>query len=183
MVAAIPSGIVSFLFTDVEGSTRLWEAGADEMGESLTLHDQIMRNAVAEQRGHVFSTAGDAFAVAFGSVDEALTAAVNIQLRLLSASWSGPQIKVRMGLHTGEAQERDGDYFGPVLNRAARIMSAGHGGQILLSSVTAEKAELDDVVSFNDLGAHHLKDLEEPEHVFEIRHPDLPVVDSADPNG
>lgn len=176
MVAAIPSGVVSFLFTDVEGSTRLWEAGADEMGESLTLHDQIMRNAVAEQRGHVFSTAGDAFAVAFGSVGEALTAAVNIQLRLLSASWPGPQIKVRMGLHTGEAQERDGDYFGPVLNRAARIMSAGHGGQILLSSVTAEKAELGDVVSFNDLGAHHLKDLEEPEHVFEIRHPDLPIV-------
>ena len=162
----IPSGTVSFLFTDVEGSTRLWEAGAEEMGASLALHDVIMREVVREHGGHIFSTAGDAFAVAFSSVRAALAAAVDLQLRLLGSAWPGPPIKVRMGLHTGEAQERDGDYFGPVLNRAARIMSAGHGGQVLLSSVTAANIDLDLAVSLNDLGTHHLKDLAEPENVF-----------------
>ena len=174
----IPSGTVSFLFTDVEGSTRLWEAGAEEMGASLALHDVIMREVVREHGGHIFSTAGDAFAVAFGSVRAALAAAVDLQLRLLGSAWPGPPIKVRMGLHTGEAQERDGDYFGPVLNRAARIMSAGHGGQVLLSSVTAANIDLDLAVSLNDLGTHHLKDLAEPEHVFEVRHPDLPAIET-----
>lgn len=178
MTKPMPSGVVSFLFTDVEGSTRLWEAGADEMGASLGLHDEIVRAVVAEHGGHVFSTAGDAFAVAFWSTNEAIAAATGIQLRFLGASWPGPPISVRMGLHTGEAQERDGDYFGPVLNRAARIMSAGHGGQILVSSVIAEEVELDGSLTLNDLGTHHLKDLDEPEHVFEIRHPDLPVIDT-----
>jgi predicted ATPase len=145
------------------------------MAASLQLHDQIMREEVETRGGHVFSTAGDAFAVAFGSDVDAVAAATAIQLRFLAADWPGPAIKVRMGIHTGMAQERDGDYFGPVLNRAARIMSAGHGGQILLSSVTA--GDLDGEVQLHDLGTHHLKDLDEPEHLFEIRHPDLPVVD------
>lgn len=175
MVTAIPSGLVSFLFTDVEGSTRLWEDDADAMAASLQLHDRIMRDEVEGRGGHVFSTAGDAFAVAFGSAVDAVEAATAIQLRLLAADWPGPAIGVRMGIHTGAAEERDGDYFGPVLNRAARIMSAGHGGQILLSSVTAG-SELDGV-DLHDLGTHHLKDLAEPEHVFELRHPDLPVID------
>ena len=134
MVASIPTGVISFLFTDVEGSTRLWESDPDGMAASLAKHDQIMRSVIDANRGHVFSTGGDAFAVAFGSVGAAIAAATTIQLQLLGADWPGPPIKIRMGIHTGMAQERDGDYFGPVLNRAARIMSAGHGGQILLSS-------------------------------------------------
>ncbi len=179
VIRPIPSGVVSFLLTDVEGSTRLWEAGADEMGASLGIHDEIMRAVTAQHGGHVFSTAGDAFAVAFGSMNQAIAAATDIQLRLQSTTWPGPPIKVRMGLHKGEAQERDGDYFGPVLNRAARIMSAGHGGQILLSSVIAAGTDLDGSLTLNDLGTHYLKDLDEPEHVFEIRHPDLPVIETA----
>jgi predicted ATPase/class 3 adenylate cyclase len=177
MVAIIPSGVVSFLFTDVEGSTRLWESDPEGMAASLALHDQIMRSAIEDHRGHVFSTAGDAFAVAFRSVHDAIAAATAIQLRLITADWPGPAIRIRMGVHTGRAEERNGDYFGPVLNRAARIMSAGHGGQILLSSVTAADAELASDLTLRDLGIHHLKDLDEPEHLFEIRHPDLPVVE------
>ncbi len=133
MVVTPPTGLVSFLFTDVEGSTRLWESDADAMAASLGLHDQIMRRVIEAHQGHVFSTAGDAFAVAFGSVGAGIAAATMIQLELLRADWPGPPIKIRMGIHTGTAEERDGDYFGPVLNRAARIMSAGHGGQILSS--------------------------------------------------
>ncbi len=178
MVMAIPTGVVSFLFTDVEGSTKLWESDSEAMAASLQLHDQIMRSEVEARRGHVFSTAGDAFAVAFPSNEDAISAATAIQRRLLTADWPGPAVKVRMGIHTGEAQERDGDYFGPVLNRAARIMSAGHGGQILLSSVTAEAFPHSDGIVLHDLGTHHLKDLADPEHVFEIRHPDLPVVEA-----
>ena len=178
MTTVIPTGVVSFLFTDVEGSTRLWEADADAMGASLALHDRIMRDAIDKYNGHVFSTAGDAFAASFPSADEAIAASIDIQLGLMTAEWPGPAIKVRMGIHTGTAEERGGDYFGPVLNRGARIMSAGHGGQILLSSVTAA-ALASEAGSLKDLGTHHLKDLAEPEHVFEIRHPDLPVVDRA----
>jgi predicted ATPase/class 3 adenylate cyclase len=176
MATTIPTGVVSFLFTDVEGSTKLWETDSDAMAASLQLHDQIMREEVEARGGHVFSTAGDAFAVAFGSDLDAVSAATAVQLRLLTADWPGPAIRVRMGIHTGTAEERGGDYFGPVLNRAARIMSAGHGGQILLSSVTA-RSELETPVELHDLGTHHLKDLAEPEHVFEIRHSGLPVVD------
>jgi predicted ATPase/class 3 adenylate cyclase/tetratricopeptide (TPR) repeat protein len=176
MTTAIPSGTVSFLFTDIEGSTRLWESDADSMGPSLELHDQIMRKAVASRQGHTFSTAGDAYAVAFRSVGDAIAAATQVQLDLFHAQWPGPHLEVRMGVHTGTAEERDGDYYGPVLNRAARIMSAGHGGQILLSSATAESVELNSALSLRDLGIHRLKDLEEPEHVFEVRHEDIPVV-------
>ena len=176
MIMGIPTGYISFLFTDVEGSTKLWDADSDAMAASLQLHDEVMRGEVESRGGHVFSTAGDAFAVAFSSDEAAADAATAIQLRLLEADWPGPPIKVRMGIHSGEAQERDGDYFGPVLNRAARIMSAGHGGQILLSSVTALALPQSDGMSLHDLGTHHLKDLADPEHVFEVRHPALPVV-------
>ena len=163
----------SFLFTDVEGSTKLWETDPDGMAASLEMHDRIMRRTVDRYGGYVFSTAGDAFAVAFDSIDEALSAATDVQLGLLEAAWPGPSLSVRMGVHTGTARERDGDFFGPVLNRSARIMSAGHGGQILVSSVTAEGYG----DNLHDLGLHHLKDLDEPEHVYEVRHPDLPVVE------
>jgi len=175
----LPTGSVSFLFTDVEGSTRLWEADREGMAASLALHDGIMRDVIESYRGHVFSTAGDAFAVAFHAIEDAVAAAVEIQLVLQAADWPGPPVTVRMGIHSGEAQEREGDYFGPVLNRAARIMSAGHGGQILLSSVTAGApiAKLAPGATIRDLGTHHLKDLDDAEHLFEIRHADLPIVE------
>ena len=176
MATPVPTGIVSFLFSDVEGSTRLWDADPGGMAASLALHDDILRTAIAEHRGHLFSTAGDAFAVAFGSAGQAIAAACSIQRTLLRADWPGPEIKVRIGLHTGTAEERDGDYFGPVLNRAARIMSAGHGGQILVSSVAAEAVDGDGAITLEDLGTHHLRDLDEPERLFEARHPDLPRV-------
>ncbi len=175
MSSTIPTGLVTFLFTDVEGSTQLWEQHGSEMGTSLALHDQILRTVMEDNGGHVFSTAGDAFAIAFEEGGDAITAGIAVQLALLAATWPGPVIKVRIGIHTGEAQERNGDYFGPVLNRAARIMSAGHGGQILLSSTTAHAPGVDRA-ALGDLGTHHLKDLAEPEHVFEVRHPDLPIV-------
>ena len=177
MSVSLPTGRASFLFTDVEGSTRLWQTDPEGMKASLEQHDQIMRSAAFSRNGHVFSTAGDAFAVAFQRSEDAVNAALDVQCALVQADWSGPSIAVRMGIHTGVANERDGDYFGPVLNRAARIMSAGHGGQILVSSVTAETVRLADRAMLHDLGTHHLKDLDEPEHVFEIRHPELPVVD------
>ena len=177
MPVSLPTGRVSFLFTDVEGSTRLWQTDPEGMKASLEQHDRLMRSAVEDHGGHIFSTAGDAFAVAFHRPDDAVGAALDIQQALLEPNWSGPSIAVRMGIHTGVANERDGDYFGPVLNRAARIMSAGHGGQILVSSVTAAAVRLEDGAALRDLGTHHLKDLDEPEHVFEIRHPRLPVIE------
>ncbi len=175
MGAARPTGHVAFLFTDIEDSTRLWERDREGMASSLVLHDHIMRSAIGAHRGLVFSTAGDAFAAAFQTIDDAVAAAIEIQRSLLVADWVGPPIRVRMGIHAGEAEERDGDYFGPVLNRTARIMSAGNGGQILVSSVAAKAAPAE----LHDLGTHHLRDLDHPEHVFEIRHPDLPVVERA----
>ncbi|MDH3606365.1 MAG: adenylate/guanylate cyclase domain-containing protein [Acidimicrobiia bacterium] len=180
MAAILPTGLVSFLFTDVEGSTRLWESNPQGMAASLALHDEVMQSVADSLGGHVFSTAGDAFAVAFQTCEAAIAAATKIQLDLLSAQWPGPAVKVRIGIHTGTAEERAGDYFGPVLNRAARIMSAGNGGQVLVSSITAETmaSTLAAPSSLEDLGTHHLKDIEEPEHLFELRHAELPVIDT-----
>ncbi len=172
-----PTGIVTFLFTDVEGSTRLWDAHPEDMQGALERHDQILRSAITGHAGMVFSTAGDSFAAAFRTPVDGLMAAIAAQLALASEAWAGPTIKVRMGLHSGSAQERDGDYFGPTLNRAARIMAAGHGGQILLSEVMA-RTEAPGSVTIVDLGTHHLKDLGEPQRIFEATHPDLPETTS-----
>ncbi len=162
-----PTGTVTFLFTDVEGSTRLWENHPGEMRDALARHDEIVRSAIENHGGYVFSTAGDAFAAAFDGASDAVTAAINAQRGLETEPWpEATRVRVRMGLHTGEAQERDGDYFGPTLNRAARIMSAGHGGQILLGSSTSA-ATLS--VDLADLGEHRLKDLSDPERLSQVR--------------
>jgi class 3 adenylate cyclase len=145
-VGDLPSGTVTFLFTDIEGSTRLWEERRGEMEEALAQHDAIVRGAVESNSGYVFATGGDGFAAAFGSAGEAVAAAERAQ----AALDGHPFIRVRMGVHTGEVQERDGDYFGPAVNQAARIMDAGHGGQVLLSEVSAALVEADCV----DLGEH-----------------------------
>ena len=165
-VAERPSGTTTFLFTDIEGSTQLWEAHPQEMRVALERHDEILRAAVERHRGYVFSTAGDAFAVAFAAAADAVGAAVEAQLQLGAEEWpENAQLRVRMGLHTGEAQERAGDYFGPVLNRAARIMSAGHGGQIIIAAATRDLVAGIEVV---DLGQHRLKDLADQEHLFQV---------------
>lgn len=163
-----PSGTVTFLFTDVEGSTRLWERDRGAMGTALGRHDEILRAAIGAHRGYVFSTAGDAFAAAFHEPADAAAAALDAQDGLEGEAWpEGMRIRVRMGLHAGTAQERDGDYFGPTLNRCARLMAIAHGGQIVLSSVMA--GMLGDVHDVDDLGEHRLKDLAAPVQVFQLR--------------
>ena len=134
-----PSGTITFLFTDIEGSTRLWERHPEAMTAAVAQHDALLRTAVETHLGYLVKTTGDGLLAAFGVADAALAAALDAQRALSSAVWgeTGP-LRVRMGLHTGPAEERDGDYFGPALNRAARLMAVGHGGQVLLSMPTYE---------------------------------------------
>ena len=160
--AAAPSGLVTFLFTDIEGSTRRWEADAESMRAALRAHDSALREAVEEQQGWVFKHTGDGMCAAFGSPTSAVAAAV--------AAQRGLQLPVRMGMATGEAELRDGDYFGPVLNRAARVMSSGHGGQILLDGATAGLLSGVDLV---ELGPRRLRDLARPVELFQVRAPGL----------
>ena len=129
MTAAAPSGVVTFLFTDIEGSTRRWEADADRMRAALAAHDEVLREAIETHGGFMFKHTGDGVCAAFSSPRSAVDAAVAAQRAL--------ELPVRMGIATGEAELRDGDYFGTVLNRAARVMAAGHGGQILVADSTA----------------------------------------------
>ncbi len=172
---------LTFLFTDIEGSTGLWEQFPDAMPASLAQHDRILRNAVEHAGGRVIKTTGDGIMAVFGGAGDGLVASLHAQLGLQRESWSvtGP-LRVRMGLHVGEAEvEGDGeDYHGPAVNRAARIMASGHGGQALLSAATAALVidRLPAGASLRDLGEHHLKDLSRPERVYELCHPDLSVV-------
>ena len=176
-MAGLPTGTVTFLFTDIEGSTRLWEREAKRMQVALARHDEILRSTIEEHGGHVFKTVGDAFCCAFPTAPEALEAALGAQRALLEETWgeTGP-LRVRMALHTGATEERDGDYFGPPLNRVARLLSAAHGGQVLLSLPTQElvRDQAPSEVSLRDLGEKHLKDLFRPERVFQLLAPDLP---------
>ena len=161
-----PSGTVTFLFTDIEASTRLWEEHPGAMPVALERHDEIVRSAIAGRGGYVFSTAGDSFAAAFARAGDAVRAAVDAQRALGLERWPGETpVRVRMGLCTGEAQERNGDYFGSALNRAARVMAAGHGGQILLARSTAAVVGGVELV---DLGEHRLRDLSGVEHLFQV---------------
>jgi predicted ATPase/class 3 adenylate cyclase/Tfp pilus assembly protein PilF len=167
--------MVTLLFTDVQGSTRLWETEPDAMAVALREHDDLIRTAVA--CGYVFKTVGDQFCVAFDTPRQAVDAALAAQQALLSADWpTSRPIKVRMGLHTGETEERDGDYFGPVVNRVARLEAAAHGGQVLLSGATAALVEdaLPPAVTLVDLGLHRLRDLGRPEHIYQLSAPGLP---------
>jgi predicted ATPase/class 3 adenylate cyclase len=166
-----PSGTVTFLFTDIEGSTRLWEAAPDAMRAVLVSHDSIVRRAIEAHSGHVFATGGDGFAAAFSRAGDALGSAAAAQALLVAQEWPPEAtLRVRMGVHTGEATERGGDYFGPAVNRAARLMSAAHGGQVLVSAATAEVVGIAGLV---DLGEHWLRDLARPERVYQLRAPGL----------
>ena len=162
---------MTFLFADIEGSSR--------MRAALARHDEILRSVIEANGGHVFKTVGDAFCAAFPTAPEALDVALAAQRALLvDRDWieAGPPL-VRMALHTGSAEERDGDYFGPPLNRVARLLSAAHGGQTLLSLPAQElvRDQLPVDAQLRDLGDHRLKDLARPERVFELLAPDLPA--------
>lgn len=159
-----PSGTVTFLFTDIEGSTRRWEADPDAMRVELAAHDEVLRSAVEGQGGWLFKHTGDGICAAFGSARAAVDAAVDAQ-RVL-------ELPVRMGVATGEAEQRGDDYFGPALNRAARVMAVGHGGQILVSGVAASLISGMDLV---DLGEHRLRDLSGVERLFQVRTDGLAV--------
>jgi predicted ATPase/class 3 adenylate cyclase len=167
----IPSGTITLLFTDIQGSTKLWEAERGPMAAALRLHDEILRSAIESAGGYVFKTVGDAFCAAFETAQAAITAALAAQRSLTRQDWpTSRPILVRMGLHTGACEERDGDYFGPVVNRAARLEAVAHGGQALVSGTTADllAGSLPDGAGLTDLGLHRLKDLGRPEQVYQL---------------
>jgi len=172
-VSELPSGTVTFLFTDLEGSTRLWDQHPEAMRPALARHDAIVRDAIEGHDGFVVKTTGDGFHAAFGTARDAVDAAIVAQLALDNEPWdvTGP-LKARMGLHTCEAELRDGDYYGSAVNRAARLMSVAHGGQVVVSAVTSELVR-GDSVELVDLGEHRLRDLGHPERVFQVAHPGL----------
>ena len=169
-----PSGVVTFLFTDIEGSTRRWEADPDLMRSALEAHDAVLREAIEKYRGWMFKHTGDGVCAAFSSPRAAVDAAIAAQRAL--------ELPVRMGIATGEAERRDGDYFGAVLNRAARVMAAGHGGQVLVDGATAG---LLSGVALKDLGVRRLRDITRPVSLFQVNGPGLcdefPPLKTADP--
>jgi predicted ATPase/class 3 adenylate cyclase len=163
-----PSGTVTFLFTDLEGSTRLWQEHPEAMKAALARHDEIVRDAIESHGGHVVKTTGDGFHGAFASAPDAVQAAIAAQRALGDEPWTdtGP-LAVRVGVHTGHAELRDGDYYGTAVNRAARLMSAAHGGQVVVSLATEELVQ-DTGIELVDLGEHNLRDLARAERVFQV---------------
>src|SRR5215211_4331819 len=169
-MATPPSGTVTFLFTDIEGSTRRWDAEPQGMKHALARHDALLREAIERHSGYVFKTMGDAFYAVFARAADAVAAAVSAQRALAAEPWSAASPgAIRMALHTGAADERDGDFFGPPLNHVARLHEAGHGGQVLLSAVTADlvRDRLPDGVQLRDLGEQRLRDVERPLRVYQ----------------
>ena len=169
MPLSIPSGTVTFLFTDIEGSTKKWEQYPDAMKSALKRHDEILKVAVESNSGYVFKTIGDAYCAAFSTAPDAANTIIRAQTELHAEEWGEiGAIKVRAALHTGATDERDGDYFGTPVNRVARLLSSGQGGQTLLSMGTYEmvRDNLPEGVSIAKLGEYQLKDLARPESVF-----------------
>ncbi|MFL5735544.1 MAG: ATP-binding protein, partial [Chloroflexia bacterium] len=174
---SLPTGTVTFLYTDIEASTTRWEHHAQVMKAAVERHDRILRSAIEANGGTVFRTEGDAFRAAFPTAPRALQAALDAQRALSAEPWPfelGP-LCVRVALHTGEAEVRDGDYVGSSLNRVARLLSAAHGGQTLLSLTTQQlvRDALPPGATLRDLGEHRLKDLIHPERIFQLCAPGL----------
>jgi predicted ATPase/class 3 adenylate cyclase/DNA-binding SARP family transcriptional activator len=168
----LPTGTVTFLFTDLEGSTRLWEEQAEAMAGALARHDAILRDAVEEHGGVVVKTTGDGVHAVFANASHAVAAAIAAQLALHAEPWpEATPLRVRMGVHTGEANQRDGDYYGPALNQAARLMGIAHGGQIVCSGLVADLAGSQ--YQLEDLGLHRLRDVESALRVFQVNAPGL----------
>src|SRR3954452_24966419 len=170
-MAELPSGTVTFLFSDVEGSTRLLTRLRGRYAGVLGEHRRLLRAAFDEHDGREVVTEGDAFFVAFARASDAIAAAICAQRSLASGRWpEGVEVRVRMGVHTGEADVGIDGYVGLDVHRAARICAAGHGGQVLISSSTRElvAGELPPDVALRDLGEHRLEDLDRPEHLFQL---------------
>jgi class 3 adenylate cyclase len=173
---ALPSGTATFLFTDIAGSSQLWEQHPQAMRLALERHDTLLRQAISAHGGVVFKTVGDSVYAAFARAPDAFAAALAAQRALQQEAWQLPApLRVRMALHTGAAEPRDGDYLGPPLNRLARMLALGHGGQILLSRATHDLVvdELPPETSLRALGDYQLKDLARPEPIFQCVSADL----------
>ena len=173
----LPVGTVTFLFTDIEGSTRLWEEYPEVMRTALARHDTLLRDVILRHRGRIFKTAGDSFCAAFSGAPEAVATAFVAQQALHAERWPEPvQLRVRMALHSGSAELRNNDYFGPTLNRVARLLAIAHGGQTLLSERAQElcRDRMPDGTTLMPLGEHGLKDISRREGVFQLCHASLP---------
>ena len=174
-----PSGQLTFLFTDIEGSTALWERWPESMEIAVTRYDLLLRSAIEAHNGYIFKTIGDTLCAAFEQAAEALLAVYEGQTALLNETWPSPLegLRARMALNTGVSDEREGDYFGPPLNRVARVLAASNGGQILLTEATRQllPTPLPANLTLLDLGEHHLKDLIRPEHLYQLQSPTLPA--------
>lgn len=167
----------TFLFTDIEGSTTLWERFPERMRDALARHDSILRSVIEGHGGNVFKTVGDSFCAVFTSAVDAVGAAALAQHQIASQQWEGIDgpIRVRMAIHAGPAESRDGDYFGPTLNRISRILAAAHGGQIVLSKAAQESLDtaLPSSAALIDLGEHRFRDLVRPERIYQYSEPGL----------
>jgi predicted ATPase/class 3 adenylate cyclase len=178
MAGALPTGTVTFMFTDIEESTHLWDEHPEQMDDALRRHDELLRRVIDDAGGRVFATGGDGFGAAFPSAVDAVNAALDVQRAMLAQRWpDSVELRVRVGLHAGEAIERDGDYFGPPVNRAARLMGAAHGGQTVVSALVAEVLSETSRIELIDLGRVYLKGIVGPVHVFGVAAPDVPWVD------
>lgn len=171
--------MVAFLFSDIEGSTVRWERHPGAMSQAVRRHDELIASIVAARGGNVFKTLGDGFCIAFDDAAAAVAAALDAQRALLQENWSDVDgLRVRMALHAGESEQRGSDHFGPSVNRVARLLAAGHGGQILVSGPLADAlhSALPDSVSLRALGTFRLKDLQSPERIYQLVADDLPQV-------
>ena len=174
----LPTGNVTFLFTDIEGSTRLWEADRDAMAQVLARHDALLRAAIEDHGGQVFKTVGDGFCAAFDTALGAVSAATTVQGVVSVEDWHAPgALRVRCALHTGLAEQRDNDYFGPTLNRVARLLAHAQGGETLLTAATFEIVRdfLPSELEVEERGELALKDLARPEHIYRVADRQSPV--------
>lgn len=175
--AARPTGTVTFLFSDIEGSTERWERHRDAMAAAVARHDALLRETLEAHGAYIFKTMGDAFCAAFARPEDAIAAALEAQRALIKEDFSAIDgLLIRMALHTGSASEREGDYFGPAVNRVARLLGIGHGSQVLVSGTSTDLLQgvMPPQSSLRDLGAQRLKDLARPEQVYQLIAPDLP---------
>ncbi len=170
------TGVVTFLFTDIEGSTRIWEREPEAMKADLARHDHLLTTIIEDHRGHLFKHSGDGVLAVFETPSQAMEAAAAAQIAMVNEPWkTGSELRARMAVHTGEAEERNGDFFGSAVNRAARLLDAAHGGQVLVSESAAGLVQ-DSMATGTvlvDLGEHRLKDLAHAERIYQLSHRDL----------
>jgi class 3 adenylate cyclase len=175
VVDRLPAGSVTFLFTDIEGSTRLVRQLGDAYVDVLETHDDLVTHAVGDEAGVVFGSQGDALFASFVDPVAAVAAALAAQRALRAHPWDGHEVRVRMGIHTGTAALRGGTYVGLDVHRVARICSAARGGQVLVSAVTAAAVagHLPGGARLVDLGLHRLKGMPDADRLYDVTHPEL----------